>query len=72
MVPILSQINQVHTNPAYLPKIHLNIIHPTYVLVCLVVSFLLAFPPITCMHSPAHLTILVSIISFIIGEEHKL
>jgi hypothetical protein len=28
LVPILSQINPVHTAPAYLSKIHFNIIHP--------------------------------------------
>jgi hypothetical protein len=28
LVPILSQINPVHTTPSYLSKIHYNIIHP--------------------------------------------
>jgi hypothetical protein len=28
MVPILSQIDQVHTTPSYLSKIHFNIILP--------------------------------------------
>jgi hypothetical protein len=28
LVPILSQINQIHTIPFYLPKIHFNIVHP--------------------------------------------
>jgi hypothetical protein len=28
LVPILSQINPVHTIPSYLPKIHFNIVHP--------------------------------------------
>jgi hypothetical protein len=37
--------------PSYLSKIHFNIMHITYVLVFLVVSFLLAFPPISYMHS---------------------
>jgi hypothetical protein len=26
-VPILSQINPIHTTPSYLPKVHFNIIH---------------------------------------------
>jgi hypothetical protein len=28
LVPILSQINPVHTTPSYLSKIHFNIIYP--------------------------------------------
>jgi hypothetical protein len=48
-------IQSIHTHP----KIHFNIVHPhTYVLVLLVVSFLLAFPQISYMHSslpcPSH------------------
>jgi hypothetical protein len=43
LVPILSQINPVHSTPILSTK-HFNIIH-------LVVSFLLAFPPISYMHS---------------------
>jgi hypothetical protein len=27
-VPIMSQINPVHTTPFYLSKIHFNVIHP--------------------------------------------
>jgi hypothetical protein len=34
-----------------LSKIYFNIAHPSYVLVFLVVSFLLAFPPVSYMHS---------------------
>jgi hypothetical protein len=29
LVPVLSQINSVHTTPSYVSKIHFNIIHPT-------------------------------------------
>jgi hypothetical protein len=50
LVPILSQIDPVHTIPYCLSKIYFNIVH-IYVLVFLVVSFLLAFPPISYMHS---------------------
>jgi hypothetical protein len=40
------------SNPYYpILKIHFNIVHPSYVLVFPVVSFLLAFPTISCMHS---------------------
>jgi hypothetical protein len=28
LLPILSQINPIHTNPSYLSKIHFNIVHP--------------------------------------------
>jgi hypothetical protein len=28
LVPILSQINPIHTIPSYLSKIHFNIVHP--------------------------------------------
>jgi hypothetical protein len=51
LVPILSHINPMHTIPSYLSKIHFNIVHPTYILVFPVVSFLPAFPPISYMHS---------------------
>jgi hypothetical protein len=48
-VPILSQIDPIHTIPSYLSKIHFNIAHPS-------TSWsskwaLLAFPPISYMHS---------------------
>jgi hypothetical protein len=45
-VPVLNQFDPVHTISSYLCKIHFNI-----VLVFLVVSFLLAFPPISYTHS---------------------
>jgi hypothetical protein len=51
LVPILSQINLIHTIPSYLSKIRFKYCPPTYALVFLVVSFLLAFPPISYMHS---------------------
>jgi hypothetical protein len=28
LIPILSQINSIHTIPSYLSKIHFNIVHP--------------------------------------------
>jgi hypothetical protein len=49
-VPILSPIDPLHVIPSYLSKIYSNIVNP-YVLVFLVVSFLLAFLPISYMHS---------------------
>jgi hypothetical protein len=51
LVPILSQIDSVHIIPSYLSKIYFNIVHPSMSLVFLVVSFLLAFPPISYIHS---------------------
>jgi hypothetical protein len=51
LVSILSQIDSVHTTPSYLSKIHFSIWPPTYILVFLVVSYLLAFPPVSYMHS---------------------
>jgi hypothetical protein len=50
LIPILSHINPIHTNPSKLSKMDFNIIQ-TYLLVFLMVSFLLAFPSISYMHS---------------------
>jgi hypothetical protein len=49
LVPILIHINPIHTIPLYLSEIHFNIVFT-------VVSFLLAFPLISYMHSsfPPH------------------
>jgi hypothetical protein len=78
-VPILSQIDPVHTIPFYLSKIHFNITHPT-VLVFIVVSFLLAFPSIFYeflfstfrAKCPCHLILLDLIIVMMVGEGYKL
>jgi hypothetical protein len=48
LVPILSQIYPVHTTPSYLRSILILFTHLH--LVFLLVSFLLAFPPISYMH----------------------
>jgi hypothetical protein len=49
LFPILSQISPVRTIPSYLRSI--LILSNPYVFVFLVVSFLLAFPPISYVHS---------------------
>jgi hypothetical protein len=50
-VPILIQINSICNIPSCIPKIHLNINPATYVLVFLVVTLLLTFPP-TMIYRP--------------------
>jgi hypothetical protein len=42
LVPVLSQIDPVHTIPSYLSKIYFNTVHPHVSWISLVVSFLLA------------------------------
>jgi hypothetical protein len=61
-VPILSQMNPVHTNQSYLFKVHFNIILPR---VFLLVSFLLAFLQKSYKHSSSPPSVLhVLTISF--------
>jgi hypothetical protein len=78
-VPILSQTNPVHITPSHLSNIYPNVIRSPYFLFFLVVSFPLAFPPIThvFLFSPiyatctAHLIHLNLLILIILGEEYK-
>jgi hypothetical protein len=51
LVPILTQINPINTIPASLSLRSILILPPTYSLVFPVVSFLLAFPPISYTQS---------------------
>jgi hypothetical protein len=76
-VPILSQMNPVHTTPSYFSKIHLNIIFPpTSRYFYWSRSFWLSHQNPICislrpMHAtcPAHITRLDSIILVILGED---
>jgi hypothetical protein len=60
-----SQIDPVHTTPSYLSKINFNIIHRINVLVFVVVSFLLAFPPKSYMQSSPPCMLYAPPISFL-------
>jgi hypothetical protein len=51
LVPIPSHISPIHSIPSYLSKIRFHIVNPPMSWVFLVVSFLLACPPISYMHS---------------------
>jgi hypothetical protein len=52
LVPILRQFDPVPAIPSYLSKIRFYYCPPTYILVFLVVSFLLAFPPMSYIYIP--------------------
>jgi hypothetical protein len=56
LIPILSQINPIHTIPSYLSNIHFNIVHPHTSWSSQWVSFLPAFSPIFYMHSSSPTT----------------
>jgi hypothetical protein len=60
MVPILRQINPVRNTSFCLSKIYFNI-SPIYVYALLVISFLLAFQPKSCMQSSSHPCVLQAI-----------
>jgi hypothetical protein len=78
LVSVLKQTNTVYTTISCLSKIHL-----TYILILLVVSFLLAVPPITYTHSsyisspirvtcPAYVIFLGLPVIIIYDKEYKL
>jgi hypothetical protein len=79
-VPILSQIDPIHTTPSYLSKIHFNIVHPSTSWspsgllpsgypTNILYAFLLSLVRAAC---PAHLILLHLITLIMLGEEYKL
>jgi hypothetical protein len=80
LVPIVSQMNLVHTTPSYLANIHFNIIHPPTSWSSKWSLFFWVYHQyptrasllpihVTC---PAHLTLFHLIILIILGDEYKL
>jgi hypothetical protein len=74
-------MNSFYTTPSYFFTIHNKFFPPTYILVFLVVSFLLDFPPrilyaFLFTHTraayPAYLTLLDLIVPITSGEKYKL
>jgi hypothetical protein len=76
-VPILSQINQIHTNSSYLSEIHFDIIHPPTSWSSLwSLSFWLSQPYTICIPlrpiratCSGHLNLLDLVILIVLGEE---
>jgi hypothetical protein len=77
-VPILSQMNPVHTIQPYFPMIHFNIILASMAYVFQVVYSLAAFQTKFCTHLTSHerymprYLILLDLIPIIFGKEYSL